>query len=102
LEDDINFLKGRLPRCFKLKTTLTFLQEEDDLNFLTKWKTISIFFEKMEDDQNIFTTGRRPQHFCQMEDDFNISKWKMTSIFCQLEDDLIILANGRRPEKMKI
>jgi hypothetical protein len=32
---------------------------EDDLNFLEKWKTTSIFWE-MEDDLHFLENGRRP------------------------------------------
>ena len=31
-----------------------FFEMEDDLNFLTKWKMTSIFFNKLEDDLNMF------------------------------------------------
>ena len=33
-----------------------------------------------------------------MEDAFNISKWKMTSIFWQMEDDLNMWTYKRQPQ----
>ena len=44
---------------------------EDDLNFLTKWKTTSIFFIKIEDDLNFQQNGRQPNFVNKMEDDLN-------------------------------
>ena len=44
----------------------------------------------MEDDHNLFENGRRPEFFCEMENDLNfLGKSKTTSI---------IFLNGRRPQ----
>ena len=80
------------------KTTSTFWQMEDDLNYLEngrrpqffgKWKTTSIFLENGIQPQFRTQIGRRPQLF---------GKWKTTSIFWKMEDDLNSLENGRRPQ----
>ena len=72
---------------------------EDDLTFLSKWKTTSIFL-KMEDDLNFFENGRRPQFFwkwkttyivLKMEDNLNLLKMEDDWFFLQMEDDPIFV-----------
>ena len=66
-----------------------FLQMEDDLNSLEKWKTNSFL-----------SNGRRPQYFGKWKTISKFSKWKTTSILWQMEDDLNTLVNGRRLQNL--
>jgi hypothetical protein len=78
---------------------------EDDLNFLTKWKTTSFFFEKWKTTSMFWQNGRRPQYFGKMEDNLNSKingrqpqfsvKGKTTSTILQIEDSINLVANGR-------
>ena len=75
MEDDLNILEtGRQPHFF--------LKMKDDLKFLWKLNTTSIFFENERRPQ-FCLNGRRPPFFF---------KWKVTSFFFE---------NWRQPQKNK-
>ena len=64
-------------------------QVEENITFLGKWKTTSLFKE-MEDDLTCLANGRQPHNLRQMVDDITfLGKRKMTSHF---------QANGRQPQ----
>jgi hypothetical protein len=79
----------------KWKTTSTFQEMEDDLNFSGNGRRPQ-FLNEMEDDLQFSGNGRRPK-FQEMENNLNISgngrqlqffrKWKTTSVFQKMEDD---------------
>ena len=57
-----------IKKLYLVSYTAGKLMMEENLTFLGKWKTTSIFF-LMEDDLNFFENGRRPTFF---EDDHRI------------------------------
>jgi hypothetical protein len=70
--------------------TLIILQVKDDLNIF-QMENVLIFLLSMEDDLNILANGRRPHFFLSNgRQPQYIYKWKTTSIFWQMEDDFNI------------
>ena len=82
---------------------------EDDLIFLAKWKTTSIFWQKgrqpfffgiMEDDLNFNENGNQHQIFIywDMEDDLNFKEMEDNLNFKEIKDNHNFLVNERCPQ----